>query len=151
LRWIAPTRRLAREFPAIKEAETSAVLDPVLSLLSATLVTRRPPSKASRGHQDSFRSFCRTIERNLSESELTPAAVAADHDVSLRYLHLVFAEQGTTFGKFLRRTRLARCHRELSQLLPGKTLPKLPSDGVLTIWPISVGHSKRSLARRREW
>lgn len=118
-------RRLARDFPAIKEAETSAVLDPVLSLLSATLMTRRAPSKASRGHQDSFRSFCRTIERNLCDSELTPAAVAAEHVVSLRYLHLVFAEQGTTFGKFLRRTRLARCHRELLQLHPGKTITQI--------------------------
>lgn len=108
-------RRLARDFAAMDKDGASAVIDPVLSLLSATLMTRRPPAEASAGHQDSFRRFCRYIELNLGDGGLTPFKVAAAHGVSLRYLHLVFAEQDTSIGRWVRQRRLSHCHRELSQ------------------------------------
>jgi AraC family transcriptional activator of tynA and feaB len=107
-------RRVARDFATVSESSANVVLDPILSLLSATLEARNPPSKASLGHNDSFRTFCRHVEMNLGDSALTPAAVASAHGVSVRYLHLVFAEQGTSFGRLLRQKRLAHCCRELS-------------------------------------
>jgi AraC-like DNA-binding protein len=108
-------RRLARDFATVDEGEAHAVIDPVLSLLSATLMTRPPPATVSAGHQDSFRRFCRYIELNLGDVNLAPSKVAAAHGVSLRYLHLVFAEQGTSVGQWVRQRRLSHCHRELSQ------------------------------------
>ncbi len=108
-------RRLARDVATLEEDVADAVLDPVLSLLAATLMARRPPTRVSAGHEESFRSFCRHIELNLGDSDLTPARVAAAHGVSLRYLHAVFAEQGVSVGRWMRQRRLAHCHRELSQ------------------------------------
>jgi AraC family transcriptional activator of tynA and feaB len=108
-------RRLANDFAEIDESQANAVVEPILSLLTATLQTRGPPSRAPLGHQDSFRSFCRHIEQNLSDCDLTPSTVAAEHRVSLRYLHMVFAEQGMSFGKFVRQRRLAHCYREISR------------------------------------
>ncbi len=110
----AALRRLAREFATIGEAEANAMIDPVLSLLSATLMTRRPPATASAGHRDSFRTFCRYIELHLGDGGLAPLTVAAASGVSLRYLHLVFAEQGTSVGRWVRQRRLSHCFRELS-------------------------------------
>ena len=118
-------RRLARDFATMDEDGANAVIDPVLSLLSATLMTRRPPAGVSAGHQDSFRRFCRYIELNLGDGGLTPSKVAAVHGVSLRYLHLVFAEQGTSVGRWVRQRRLSCCHRELSQAGRGGTITEV--------------------------
>lgn len=109
-------RRLARDFATLDEPGANAVIDPMLSLLAATLMTRRPLAAVSAGHQESFRRFCRHIERNLGDNDLTPAKVAAAHGVSLRYLHAVFAEQGVSVGQWMRQQRLSHCHRELSQV-----------------------------------
>ena len=118
-------RRLARDFATMGEGEASVVIDPVLSLLSATLMTRRPPANVSAGHQDSFRKFCRYIEMNLGDGDLAPFKIAAPHGVSLRYLHLVFAEQGTSVGQWLRQRRLSHCHKELSQGGRGRTITEV--------------------------
>lgn len=111
-------RRLARDFATIDEDAASLALDPVLSLLGATLGAQVPPTKVKVGHRDSFRTFCRYLEQHLGDERLAPAQVAAAHGVSVRYLHLVFAEQGTSFGRWLRQRRLTQCHRELAQ--PGR-------------------------------
>ena len=118
-------RRVARDFAIMNEEDANAVVEPVLSLLSATLMTRRPPTKVSAGHEDSFRRFCRHIELNLGDSDLTPSAVAAAYGVSRRYLHLVFAEQGTSFGRLVRQRRLSHCHRELAQAGRGRTITEI--------------------------
>lgn len=106
-------RRLARDLPHIDEPSGELVLEPVLSLLAATLATRLPADQPSLGHRDSFRRFCRCMEERLGDERLTPAEVAAAHGVSVRYLHQVFAEQGTSFGRWLRQRRLERCRREI--------------------------------------
>jgi AraC family transcriptional regulator, positive regulator of tynA and feaB len=107
-------RRLARDFVTIDESSANMVMDPILDLLAATLRTRRVPADASKGHTDSFRRFCRYIETNLGDATLSPSKVATAHNVSLRYLHLVFAEQSTSVGQWIRRRRLQNCRRELS-------------------------------------
>ena len=118
-------RRVARDIATIDEGDANAVIDPILSLLSATLMTRLPPPRVSAGHQDSFRRFCRYIELNLGDCDLTPSKVATAHGVSLRYLHLVFAEQDASVGQWIRRKRLSHCHRELSQAGRGGTITEV--------------------------
>ena len=118
-------RRLARDFASIEEHEAEAVMEPLLSLLMATLTTRRQPMEASPAHRDSFSRFCRHIEENLGDCALTPSAVAEAHGVSLRYLHAIFAENGTSFGRFLRKERLRHCHRELALAGSRKTVTEV--------------------------
>lgn len=50
---------------------------------------------------------------HLRDPALTPAALAKQHNVSLRYLQLLFAEQGTSPAKWIRDERLARCYSDL--------------------------------------
>lgn len=108
-------RRLARDFAKIEEHEATAAIEPVLSLLAATLMARRPAHQVTEGHLDSFRNACRYIEDHLGDGDLTPSQVACAQGVSLRYLHAVFFKQDTSVGQWIRERRLFHCHRELSQ------------------------------------
>lgn len=108
-------RRVARDLCTAEQSSAPIVLEPIVSLLAATLRSSHPSAQISASHWESFRRFCRYIDTHLGDSSLSPAQVAADHGVSLRYLHLVFAKQGTSFGRWLRERRLSRCHEELSQ------------------------------------
>ncbi|MCB1479245.1 MAG: helix-turn-helix domain-containing protein [Rhodobiaceae bacterium] len=107
-------RRLARDFTHVDEGEAEAVMQPILSLLMATLTTRHAPVQASIAHRDHFTAFRRYIRDNLGDAQLGPAQVAEAHGVSLRYLHTVFAQNDESCCNFLRRERLRRCHADLS-------------------------------------
>ena len=50
------------------------------------------------------------IRRNFADHALTPERAAADHRISVRYLHKIFQLHGTTFGQVLREERLRRAH-----------------------------------------
>ncbi|WP_024507961.1 AraC family transcriptional regulator [Bradyrhizobium sp. ARR65] len=51
------------------------------------------------------------IRRNFADHSLTPDRVAADHRISVRYLHKIFHFHGTTFGQVLREERLRQAHQ----------------------------------------
>lgn len=53
------------------------------------------------------------IERNLGDPELSPAAVAAAHHISLSHLHRLFRERNISVASWIRRRRLERCRRDL--------------------------------------
>ncbi|MGV3634767.1 MAG: helix-turn-helix domain-containing protein [Pseudorhodoplanes sp.] len=50
----------------------------------------------------------RTIAEQSTDPTLDPASVAAEHGISKRYLHLVMAQGGTSFGAALIKARLER-------------------------------------------
>ncbi|RCK48334.1 hypothetical protein TH25_14855 [Thalassospira profundimaris] len=108
-------RRLARDFTRIDAGEAQAVMQPILSLLMATLTTRYEPAPLSAAHQRHFAAFCRFIQNNLEDSQLDPAKVATAHGVSLRYLHSVFAQNNDSCCNFMRRERLRRCYADISR------------------------------------
>jgi AraC-like DNA-binding protein len=54
------------------------------------------------------------IERHLGDRRLSPAAIAAAHHVSLRYLQQLFHDEGLTVAGWIRQRRLERCRRDLS-------------------------------------
>ncbi|MET7481346.1 helix-turn-helix domain-containing protein [Streptomyces sp. NPDC005648] len=56
------------------------------------------------------------IERHLGDPGLSPSSVASAHHISLRYLHRLFEQQGSTIGAWIRLRRLERCRRDLSDL-----------------------------------
>lgn len=51
---------------------------------------------------------------HLSEFALSPAMLAQQHNVSLRYLQVLFAEHGISPAKWIRNERLARCYADLT-------------------------------------
>jgi AraC-like DNA-binding protein len=54
------------------------------------------------------------IQQHLGDRELTPAAIAAAHYISVRSLHQLFHDEGLTVAGWIRRRRLERCRRDLA-------------------------------------
>ncbi|MFI7481320.1 helix-turn-helix domain-containing protein [Kocuria sp. M1R5S2] len=53
------------------------------------------------------------VEANLSRPDLDPTTIARAHYISVRRLHQVFQEEGTTVSSWIRTRRLERCRRAL--------------------------------------
>jgi len=54
------------------------------------------------------------IQRNLHDPQLTPAAIAAAHHISVGYLHRLFRDEDTTVSRWVRQQRLDRTRRDLA-------------------------------------
>jgi AraC-like DNA-binding protein len=54
------------------------------------------------------------MHARLPDPDLSPARIAAAHFISVRLLHRLFAQEGTTVGRWLRDQRLERCRRDLA-------------------------------------
>ena len=51
------------------------------------------------------------LQRNLSDLELSPDQAAREHKISMRYLHKIFHNHGTSFGQRLLELRLQRARQ----------------------------------------
>ena len=54
------------------------------------------------------------IADHLGDSDLAPGVIAAQHFISVRYLHSLFQGEGTTVAAYIRQQRLERCRADLS-------------------------------------
>uniref|UniRef100_A0AAU2VF12 Helix-turn-helix domain-containing protein n=1 Tax=Streptomyces sp. NBC_00003 TaxID=2903608 RepID=A0AAU2VF12_9ACTN len=70
-----------------------------------------PPESRPQALLTSIHAF---IDRHLADPGLSPAPIAAAHHISVRYLHRLFASEGTTVGSTVRGRRLERCRLELA-------------------------------------
>ncbi len=87
------------------------VADHIAALL--TLALGPEPRDCARGQQLRER-LMRTLRDGLSEPDLSPAAAASAHHISVRTLHYAFAAAGTTFVQELMQARLMRAREMLS-------------------------------------
>lgn len=85
------------------------VADHIAALLALAL---GPKPRELSGDRRLWERLMRTVRTILSDPGLTPAAVAAEHHISVRTLHYAFAAAGSTFVGELMRARLERA-REL--------------------------------------
>lgn len=92
----------------IKLSNTS--LDLVSTLISSILDTR-PESRNPR--QMLLQKIFRYIETHLTSPDLTPNTIASHHYISIRHLHALFQEAGTTVSAMIRERRLERCRLDL--------------------------------------
>jgi AraC-like DNA-binding protein len=83
-------------------------------LYDVIALSLNPRSKSE--HQAGFLALIRThIETHYANPELGPAHVAAAFDISVRYLHLLFAASGTSFTEYLIAQRLSQAQRLLAE------------------------------------
>ncbi|MGP3984871.1 helix-turn-helix domain-containing protein [Streptomyces sp. KR80] len=66
------------------------------------------------GRQALMLSIQAFIRERLADPDLSPVAVAQQHNVSLRYLQKIFHEHNTSPARWIRDERLARCRSELA-------------------------------------
>jgi AraC-like DNA-binding protein len=62
------------------------------------------------------------IEDHLDDPGLCASSIADAHAISVRTLHLLFADTGTTVSRLIRQRRLDVCYRELSRGRRGNTV-----------------------------
>ena len=88
----------------------STVAEQIASLL--TLALGKGPE--GHGQRSLLSDLVVTLRDRLEETDLSPLAVAAQHDISKRTLHYAFAAAGTTFVEQLMKLRLERAREILS-------------------------------------
>jgi AraC-like DNA-binding protein len=133
----APIAALARhlagrpdDFGATEGAVLSAALIDLLSVALAGRLDRvnaLPRSTRRRALLASVHAF---IDRQLADPGLSPGVIAAGHHISVRLLHKLFAEQGTSVGRWIRERRLERCRRDLLD----PALSDLPASAIAFRW-----------------
>jgi AraC-like DNA-binding protein len=100
---------------AVNDERTEAEIEEVtLNLIGAAIaasgtVASVPPRRALWERVTAF------IDRNLENPELKPPCIASELGMSLRYLHLLFAERGHTVAGWIRDRRLECCRAELAK------------------------------------
>jgi AraC-like DNA-binding protein len=112
----ALARHLARhldEYGATDGTRLSAALMDLLIVALAERLDRRDIVASATRRRALLASVQAFIEGRLSDPRLSPSTIARAHHISLRSLHKLFEEQGTTVGRWIRERRLERCRRDL--------------------------------------
>jgi AraC-like DNA-binding protein len=76
-------------------------------------ISRNPPAGVPR--QALLDRVKAAIEERLGDPDLTPQAIADRHHISVRYLHVLFQQQGTTVNGWVREHRLEAAGRDLAR------------------------------------
>ena len=89
--------------------------DNVLDLLATMFgeQTGAPPTDPAAIRRSLLLTVCGWIEAHLGDPELDPVTIAAANHVSVRYLHKLFHDQGTSVARWVRERRLENCRRDL--------------------------------------
>jgi AraC-like DNA-binding protein len=109
--------QLARDVDHYSPAEAARLSTAALEVLSMRLAreldVREWGTPEARRHAllTAVQAF---IHRHLGDPDLSPAAVATAHHISLRSLHQLFHDEGLTVAGWIRQQRLERCRRDLS-------------------------------------
>jgi AraC-like DNA-binding protein len=112
-----------------------------LGLLGAALTLHRE-SNSIAPRTSLYRRLTSFIEEQLVNPDLSPTMIAQKHHISPRYLHLIFSEQGTTVGTWIRSRRLAKCRAELANLRNERSVTEIAMD-----WGFNdVAHFSRSFS-----
>ncbi|MEU5341488.1 helix-turn-helix domain-containing protein [Streptomyces sp. NPDC020766] len=107
---------LMNHAPQYEECDALRLANVTLDLLSAMLAeaARTEDLLSPETQQTVLRTRINAfIQQHLGDPGLTPAAVAAAHQISVRYLHRLYQGEGTTIADGIRRSRLRRIHRDL--------------------------------------
>jgi AraC-like DNA-binding protein len=95
---------------------TAAMLGTATVELVRALIASAAEHKDGRSAvaESLFTRITTYIRLHLSEADLGPARIAAEHNISLRYLHMLFARQGLHVHEWVIRERLEGARRILA-------------------------------------
>jgi AraC-like DNA-binding protein len=91
--------------------------------LLATLATEQL-GKDATGTPDArsplLARILRFVDLHLTDPALSPEVIAGAHHISVRYLHKLFQDEGTTVGRWIQRRHLEECRRDLLHRIRGR-------------------------------
>ncbi|MGW4380995.1 helix-turn-helix domain-containing protein [Kitasatospora sp. NPDC004531] len=111
LRTLAGQSRAHRARPGNHLARS--VCDIVAILVTELLEQEAPEHPTGAGEM--LARLREHIEENLTDPDLSPESIARSQHISVRYLHKLFQQDGTTVGQWVRQRRLDACRRELER------------------------------------
>lgn len=88
----------------------------VLVMELLTEQTRPETTDASSVGAETLARIRAFIEENLMDPDLSPQSIAVAHHISVRYLHKLFKNDGTTVGQWVRQRRLESCRQDLGRM-----------------------------------
>lgn len=109
--------QLARNIDHYTPAEAASLSTAALEVLAARLSNAldvsdwQTPEARRQSQLTTIKAF---IQRHLGDPELSPAAIASAHHMSLRSLQQLFHDEGLTVAGWIRKQRLESCRRDLS-------------------------------------
>ncbi|MFD9903537.1 helix-turn-helix domain-containing protein [Streptomyces sp. NPDC059063] len=98
-----------------RRARTAVHLLSVLVMELLDTDTADEAADASRGGHEMLSRIRAFIEAHLMDPDLSPESIARAHHISVRYLHKLFQNDGTTVSQWVRRRRLESCRIELGR------------------------------------
>lgn len=101
---------LSRLSPVAASRLSRNAVDLITTMLADEVMTRSVPIDARTAMLQRIMEF---IDGNLSSPELVPRAIAAAHFISVRHLHNLFHDNGTTVSRWIKDRRLERCRHDL--------------------------------------
>jgi AraC-like DNA-binding protein len=112
-------RDLWRRLPELTaKAPERHLTNAMMNLIAAACATLPRAAVESSTHTAALRiRLTELIEANLWDPDLDPQAIAQRARISLRYLHLLFREQGESVSRYLQRRRVEECARLLGDPL----------------------------------
>jgi AraC-like DNA-binding protein len=136
---------LMRHAPEMSPVDTDRMSAVLVDLVAAAVAGRLEQSMPDGARRRSLQAAARRfIRENLSDVDLTPAAVAAALHISPRYLYQLFSGQAGV-AAWIRAQRLERCRRDLAD--PG--LAGVPVAAVARRWGLTdTAHFSRAFSAK---
>jgi AraC-like DNA-binding protein len=108
-------RGVASRMTELSAASADQLGDSVGSLIAALFAERlRDTVTDSNAARQALLLRIQSFAReHLSDPALSPALLARQHNISLRYLQVLFQEQNLSPARWIRDERLKRCHEDL--------------------------------------
>jgi AraC-like DNA-binding protein len=107
-------QELAAGPPDLSPAGAVRLAGEVADLVTTVAAELAAPPEPVGPAAEQLRRIHGWVAGHLGDPGLDPAAVARAHHLSTRHLHRLFAREGTTVARHIRRERLERCRRELA-------------------------------------
>jgi AraC-like DNA-binding protein len=115
--------RLADDPMILSAGYGAAAAIPTIELIRAALSVQLGDDQVSRDPLERTLAarILADMRAHLTDPDLSPAAVAARHHISVRYLHRILQRENIRFGEWIRRSRLEGTRRDLINLAPTGT------------------------------
>ncbi|MES9537381.1 helix-turn-helix domain-containing protein [Actinomadura sp. NPDC000600] len=136
-------RRVTADAGAYRPAEAAHISNALLDLVAAALAGRIATPAAVPPEVERTALLHRIyayLHQRLGDPALTPRQIAAAHNISLRQLHKLFESEDCTVAEWIRRRRLDRCRRDLTD----PALSNRPVGAIAARWGVrDPGHFSR--------
>jgi AraC family transcriptional activator of tynA and feaB len=107
-------KRLADTLPMLSDSLFPRLADSAVSLLAiGAIETAKPRRQNSWTRSTTLKRIKSYSLARLQTPKLSPAKVAAEMGISIRYLHALFRDEGTTFSNWLWAQRLDACRAKI--------------------------------------